>query len=172
MSRGTAYLSGPMAGKPHLNIAAFRLAEAWLRRQNFEVLMPHLVPPWVHEGDCPGGYRSSPDAPHAAACYLRTDLFIMLQEADLVFMLPGWELSVGARLEMQVAATCGLPVKFVPQGALDFMSADGQELIDYSRSSALDPNDLIGQQMVINIQQEFDPSKVIAAFPDPKVWEK
>lgn len=137
MSRGAAYVSGPMAGKEDLNIAAFRLAEAWLERQNFSVVLPHDIEVWVHEGECPGGYRSSPDAPHAAACYLRNDLLHMLSSADVVFMLPGWELSVGARLEMQVAATCGIPVQFVPQEALDFMSSPERTLMVGARDTEL-----------------------------------
>lgn len=118
----TIYLSGPMAGKPDLNVLAFQLAAAYLRDEypglSREVLIPHGIEPWHHEGECPGGYRSSADAPHAAACYLRTDVTVMLQRADEVFMLPGWEASVGARLEMQVAATCGIPIAFFNEETL------------------------------------------------------
>ena len=116
----TAYVSGPIAGRPRLNRRAFYTAQHMLLNGGWDrALVPHDVAPWSHEGDCPGGYRSSPDAPHAAACNLRTDLIEMLATADTVFMLPGWELSVGARLELQVAAACGLEIHFLHQDVLD-----------------------------------------------------
>lgn len=109
-----AYISGPMAGQPELNLPLFREASWRLKRDGWEsVIIPHDVNAWQHAGKpCPGGYRSE-GADHSAACYLRTDLIAMLGQADAIYMLPGWELSVGARLEMQVAATCGLPVRFL-----------------------------------------------------------
>lgn len=165
MTRGVAYVSGPMAGKEDLNIRAFRLAEAWLERQNFSVMVPHDVPVWLHEGECPGGYRSSPDAPHAGACYLRTDIIAMLSGADVVFMLPGWELSIGARLEMQVAATCGLAVKFVPQEALDWMASPEPKIV-FCRgggSPELFPDQSEDYQEVLRRAESGEPTSLLPA---------
>jgi hypothetical protein len=132
------YLSGPMAGRPRLNVEAFDAAAAYLRRKSPPervVLLPHGIEPWAHEGECPGGYRAHATAPHAAACYLRTDIIMLLTRADEVVMLPGWELSVGARLEMQVAATCGIPISFfdkeILEGLLRGNGPDPQEWEHY-----------------------------------------
>lgn len=112
-----AYVSGPIAGYPELNEPLFRAAARRLvgtrvspQRKYDKVVVPHDIDPHQHEGPCPASYVQNGD--HTAACYLRTDLIEMLRSADDVWMLPGWEASVGARLEMQVAAACGLGVKF------------------------------------------------------------
>src|SRR5688572_6994579 len=112
-----AYISGPIAGQPDLNGAMFRAAERrltgqrTLRKFRYDlVLVPHDIPPYQHEGECPPSYVKNGE--HTAACYLRTDLHTMLEHATDVWMLPGWEASVGARLEMQVAAACGLKIHF------------------------------------------------------------
>lgn len=36
----------------------------------------------------------------------------MLLECDYIFMLDGWELSKGAKLELDVASSCGIEVMF------------------------------------------------------------
>jgi hypothetical protein len=111
-----AYISGPIAGHEGLNEVTFRAAERRLksfRARKFSyglVIVPHDVPAWRHEGECPASYVKNGD--HTAACYLRNDLRVMLEQATDVWMLPGWEASVGARLEMQVAAACGMGIKF------------------------------------------------------------
>jgi len=112
MNRRVVYLSGPIAGYPEGNEKAFRAVATYLEAQGYEAIVPHDLLPAVHEGECPKGYRSE-GARHAAACHLRSDLVEMLRHADEIWMLPGWESSVGARLEMQVAAACGLPVLFL-----------------------------------------------------------
>lgn len=111
-----AYISGPIAGHEDAE-KNFRVAQRFLEKCQWTVVIPQDIPPWSHDGECPPGYRSSPDAPHAAACNLRGDIIVML-ECDVVFMLPGWESSVGARLEMQVAAACGLPIRFLSKAEL------------------------------------------------------
>lgn len=106
------YLSGPIAGKPDGNKELFGSARRYLlTRPGVEkVIIPHDITPWQHDGDCPPSYSHTLD--HTAACHLRADLQAMLG-CDEVYLLPGWEHSVGARLELQVAAACGLPVRFL-----------------------------------------------------------
>lgn len=119
-----AYISGPIAGHALLNEGVFRAAERRLlstRNQAShrydKVLVPHDIPPWGHMNqECPPSYIKNGD--HTAACYLRTDLIHLLTYVDDVWMLPGWEASVGARLEMQVAAACGLGIKFFHRNEL------------------------------------------------------
>lgn len=43
--------------------------------------------------------------------HMRADL-AMLLECDSIYMLKGWELSKGAKLELDVASSCGIEVLF------------------------------------------------------------
>lgn len=92
---GTAlrvYISGPMSGYPHLNYPAFFAAEELLRAAGHEPLNPARnteQPSW--------------------ADYLRLDLADVLT-ADQLAVLPGWEASRGARLEVHVAHALEVPV--------------------------------------------------------------
>lgn len=108
----TVYVSGPIAGKPDGNKKLFESARRYLltRPGVVKVHIPHDITPWHHLGDCPPSYATNEG--HSAACHLRADLQVMLG-CDEVYLLPGWEASVGARLELQVAAACGLPVHFL-----------------------------------------------------------
>lgn len=110
------YVSGPISGTVARNLEVFQGAKNYLvTLPDVEsVAIPHDVAPWSHGAGtpCPPGYRSE-GADHAAACHLRADLLHMLGSCNEVWMLPGWEASVGARLEMQVAAACGMPIFFL-----------------------------------------------------------
>lgn len=127
-----AYISGPIAGQPDLNGPLFRAAERRLtnprnlRKFQYDlVLVPQDIPPYLHEGECPPSYVKSGD--HTAACYLREDIIHMLKYATDVWILPGWEASVGARLEMQVAAACGLRIQFFHRQDLGCVHTDHAE---------------------------------------------
>jgi len=70
-------------------------------------VIPEDIQPAEHGGTpCPPGRRSE-GAAHNESCYLRMDI-AELVECDGICLLPGWVDSIGARLEMQVAAHCGL----------------------------------------------------------------
>ena len=88
------YLSGPMTGIPEHNYPAFTAAREQLRSEGFTVLCPAeagTVPGWTWEQ------------------YLRRDLAMVLF-AHAVVVLPGWEQSRGACLEVHVARELGLRV--------------------------------------------------------------
>lgn len=104
------YIIGPMAGYMNLNREAFDYAAERLRSLNFTVLDPHTLKPHQHVGPCPMSYAINPDG-HSAACYLRAAIPAMLR-CKRVFVLEGWESSVGARTELFVATTVGMPVTF------------------------------------------------------------
>ena len=100
------YISGPIAGYPKFK-EVFESAATHLRALGLDAVNPVDVPAHEHEGPCPPSYTRGPE--HSAACYLRTDLLALL-ECDSIFMLSGWESSIGARLEHSVAAHCGLKI--------------------------------------------------------------
>ncbi len=95
----TIYLSGPMTGLPDYNYPAFNEAAAQLRQFGFRVLNP---------AEIFGG-----DMTRSRSEYLKADLLLLIQEAELVVTLPEWEQSAGARLEVEVAFQLGLPVKHI-----------------------------------------------------------
>jgi hypothetical protein len=111
----TIYVCGPMSGVDGHNEDEFRAAERLLSGPDTSVIVPHDLAPMNHEGPCPrshAGATSTGD--HGVACYLRADLAHLLLYCDEVFVLRGWETSVGARIEVQVAAACGIPLRFQP----------------------------------------------------------
>lgn len=82
--------------------AHFRQASHVLRvRHGFEIVNPcDLVP----DAEDPS-YED----------FMLTDLRELLL-CDAIYMLEGWERSVGARCEHQVAAMCGLEIMYEPKG--------------------------------------------------------
>ena len=88
------YISGPMTGLPDLNYPAFR-TEATLWRAN------------GHEAVNPAELEGPDD--EAWEWYLKRDLKALL-DCDAVVLLPGWEASRGANLEVHVARALGMEV--------------------------------------------------------------
>lgn len=86
------YIAGPMSGWPRFNFPAFHDAEEHLRLLGYDVFNP------AHNGACPG---------QPWEYYMRLDLH-MVANADAVCLLPEWEASRGARLEVTVAHALGM----------------------------------------------------------------
>jgi hypothetical protein len=78
--RGIVYLSGPITGVPNY-WEAFEKAEDYLTSLGWAVLSPAKHPQGLTNEQ-----------------YMRIDL-AMIDVADVVLFLPGWEDSLGARLE-------------------------------------------------------------------------
>lgn len=88
------YISGPMTGVPEHNFPAFRAAARQLQNEGFKVLDPSArgeIAGWTWEQ------------------YLKADI-VMVVAAHAVVVLPGWEKSRGACLEVHIARELGLPV--------------------------------------------------------------
>lgn len=100
------YLSGGVHGRVDGGRDVFDAAADRLRHKGHEPVIPLDIPVWQHDGDCPPAY-SNPD--HSAACYMRSDLLVLLQ-CDAVLMVGEWQSSVGAVREMSVACWVGIPV--------------------------------------------------------------
>ena len=90
----TYYLAGPISGDVEGNIKKFAKAVSDLRARGYKVISPVEV----HELDGP------PPDPKDWAWYMRRDLEAMMNdEVQGIIMLPGWEHSEGAQLELLVA---------------------------------------------------------------------
>jgi hypothetical protein len=89
----TYYVSGPISGDTEGNIKKFASAVRALRARDYTVISPVEV--------CEA--LSVPD-PEDWAWYMRRDIEAMMQdEVQGIIMLPGWEYSEGARLELLIA---------------------------------------------------------------------
>lgn len=94
------YLAGPMRGYPQDNHPAFSEAADKLRLLGFEVHSPH-------EHDANGGF--TPEIDSGTKAYMKYDLPKMLDQ-DAIVVLPGWQKSTGASIEVYVAQACGMHV--------------------------------------------------------------
>lgn len=89
------YISGAIAG---LDLderkVAFKAAERELAEMGFAPVNPFD--------------NGVPDGAHWRV-HMRADIALLVQ-CDLIYMLRGWELSKGAKLEHDVATSCGIKV--------------------------------------------------------------
>ena len=99
---GRVYVAGPMTGLPEFNYPAFEAAARDLRALGFDVSNPVEI-------DHAAGHDVNRDGPQSHRDYMRRDLPEVLS-CDAVVVLPGWENSKGARIEVGVAVECGLGV--------------------------------------------------------------
>lgn len=94
------YISGAIA---HYDLeerkAAFGNAERFLALKGYEPVNPFK--------------NGLPDEAHWRE-HMRADIALLLG-CDYIYMLRGWELSKGAKLELDVASSCGIEVLFENQ---------------------------------------------------------
>ena len=88
------YISGPMSGLPEHNFPAFNAEASRLRKLGYEVVNPAEL---------------NPDPGKTWKDCLRVDLLELLA-CDAIAMLPGWQKSEGAHLEMHVAHRVGIEI--------------------------------------------------------------
>ena len=91
----TIYLAGPMSGIADHNRPAFNVAAESLREQGYNVVNP-------------ADFDTTLTAPSWICCMVRDIPHVC--SADAVAVLPGWEQSDGAKLEVFVATKLGKPV--------------------------------------------------------------
>ena len=87
------YIAGPMTGYPDYNRASFNANAELLRYRGHEVINPAELPEPAHP---------------AWEEYLKVALREMLG-CDMVAVIPGWELSAGACLEVDIAKRLKIP---------------------------------------------------------------
>jgi len=88
------YLSGPMTGIADYNFPAFNAAAARLRKLGYSVANPA---------------EKEIDSKKTWEDYLRADLIELLR-CDAIALLPGWQKSKGANLELHVAHRVGIEI--------------------------------------------------------------
>lgn len=90
-----AYLAGPMTGRPDFNYPTFLKAAGVLRENGVDVICP---------AETAGGVTHLP-----LRTYMEIDVGYV-KAAEAIVMLPGWESSKGAKLEIILATQLGMPV--------------------------------------------------------------
>lgn len=88
------YLSGPMTGLPDLNFPAFHAAAAALRAKGCDVVNPAEI---------------NIDGEKTWHACMRADIKALC-DCDEIAMLPGWENSNGAHVELNLAHRLGMRV--------------------------------------------------------------
>ncbi len=91
------YLSGPMTGIDNYNFPAFNRAAEKLRSCGYDVINPAEL--------CPNQTATW------AEC-MRLDIKALC-DCDTIALMPGWEKSSGAQLELHIAHRIGLDVVFI-----------------------------------------------------------
>lgn len=110
------YIAGPMTGLPNWNFPAFFEAETQLEVLGHQAVNPaHNDGATVQEALESAGSPEAPNNPWR--WYMRRDLPQVL-EVDALCVLPGWQKSKGASLEVHVAKAIGLPIYVLKEGKL------------------------------------------------------
>ncbi len=113
------YLAGPMRGIPDFNFPAFMQAAKGLRNQGHNVFNPaeRDIERAIEEGKPQVWQNETGDIAQAEASgnfdrrvAIMDDLTYIIQEADAIALLPGWEASKGANAEMWTAKFLDLEV--------------------------------------------------------------
>lgn len=93
------YIAGPMTGIEDFNYPAFRTAESELGKRGIECLNP-----------ADSEQHNDTGKPQAWDWYMRHALR-MVTQSDAICLLPGWEQSRGAQIEVTVAEALGLDIR-------------------------------------------------------------
>lgn len=106
MEKKKVYISGPMNGIANDNCETFKKAEVWLTAQGFSPINPINL---ALDQDRGRAFSHLPAASYAQR--LAFDIKVMAEYAEAVCVLPGWEDSKGASLEVAFAVNViGIPV--------------------------------------------------------------
>lgn len=97
--RKAVYLSGPMSGLPDFNKQAFMNAEARLNAAGIKVVNP---------------VKNGVPADAEWSEHMRADISMLMTCAQIA-MLPGWQNSKGAKLELHIAKQLGIAVTTVEE---------------------------------------------------------
>lgn len=115
MATGRIYISGPMTGHPLWNFPAFFGHEQALRQQGWDVVNPARID--EEQGDVLITWQRWPGNAPAIADVQLTEAFDfrkaidrdleLIDGCDAIYLLKGWEHSLGARIELDRAFVLG-----------------------------------------------------------------
>lgn len=97
------YLAGPINGMPYYNVDAFHNAEVELSKQGYKVFNPTKET----FNDFTGARNSTPEV--YRECF-KVELNWILDNADAIALLPGWQQSKGCAVEVALAQCLNLEV--------------------------------------------------------------
>ena len=113
----TVYISGPMRGYPELNFPAFMRAALVLRNSGFNVINPAEL-----------NQQNSQDMPFSY--YMRRDIQVLVEGVVTdIAVLPRWQASRGATIEVMVAHTVDLPLSTIKE-----LPDDRAELVPFQEN--------------------------------------
>ena len=110
------YLAGPMSNIPQFNFPAFFAAAEKLFNDGHDVFNPaqkareRAGDGWWEKSD--GSHVNLPTNISYREC-LRVDLNWILDHAEAIALLPGWENSKGVKAELALASALGLRVIYL-----------------------------------------------------------
>jgi hypothetical protein len=114
------YLAGPMSGYPEFNFPAFNAAAERLRAGGLEVFNPAERDIERHNGvDISKGNKTGSikqamkEHGFDRRAAMADDLEFIMRHADAIALLPGWEASEGANLELAAAKFAGLIIIYL-----------------------------------------------------------
>jgi hypothetical protein len=115
------YLAGPMTGYKDFNFPAFMAAAKMLRDMGHEVFNPaehdlKMNDPDVYKSET-GDQLEAQAKGFDPRVAIKADLTYIIDEAEAIALLPGWERSKGANAEFWTAQFLGLEIlQLVPAG--------------------------------------------------------
>lgn len=98
------YIAGPMTGIPHLNRKAFDEAESMLRCNGYHPINP------VRFTEAVGYDFESTEIPERIVEAIKRMEIDSIYACDAIYLLKGWENSVGARDELMKALSLSLRI--------------------------------------------------------------
>lgn len=158
------YISGGISGLPtEQRKQQFATAAAQIRTVGHEPVNPFECIPESHNGPCPRGYAEGES--HSSACHLKGDILALL-DCDGIYMLDGWELSRGARLEHSIACDTGKIIWYPGQPFVP--SAEG-----YNPGDVFDWMGTVVTILKTDSDAFGDSAKVLVSQPNSgKFWTK
>ena len=91
------YIAGPMSGLPDHNYAAFVMVARFLRSEGWEVRSPVEIASAIATPEQIDADR------HVCRKVLDAERAVIRDECDAIYLLPNWETSSGARMELAEA---------------------------------------------------------------------
>lgn len=113
MSGLRLYIAGPMTGLPQFNIPTFDAVADELRALGFDAVSPAELDDEATRAaalQSPDGSMADPLNGETWGDFLARDVKLIADSIDAIALLPGWEDSRGAQLEVFVGRLCRLPV--------------------------------------------------------------